>query len=220
MSQTAYDVWKVQYRLGLQDPNFNYTRYHTVIFVQTNANGSGRIHHVTGDLVNGMRYENKAGDPPQESETFHARQYLGKVLAANHPAAVDTLLGFLQAPPKQIKFNTATMTYVRCKTDGSLYGPGETVPPLMKSTEWTEQKAILALSQHHLIQTGTSQQSQSQQTATAQAHAQQGYSQQGQVQQQVSPHQQQTSQAGGTWVFDPQRRGYRCGDGRQWIWWS
>jgi hypothetical protein len=53
MSQ-EFEVYKVQYKLGIQDPDFNYTRYHTVIFVKPDADGGGYIHHVTGDLVTGM----------------------------------------------------------------------------------------------------------------------------------------------------------------------
>jgi hypothetical protein len=41
----------------MQDPDFNYTRYHTVVFVQTDADDGGYIHHVTGDLVTGMQYQ-------------------------------------------------------------------------------------------------------------------------------------------------------------------
>jgi len=53
-------------------------RYHTVIFVGTNSDGSGFIHHVTGDFVTGMRYERKIGKIPEESGTFHNKELLGK----------------------------------------------------------------------------------------------------------------------------------------------
>lgn len=147
----SYRVYKAQYRLGLQDSDFNYIRYHTVIFVQTNADGSGHIHHVTGDLVLGYRYETKIARAFEDSETFHASQYLGQINAASYPAAIDSVLQSQPPPCKQKVFSPSVMAYVRCKPDGQLYGPGEYVPPLEKCTEWTERNAVPALFQHRVV---------------------------------------------------------------------
>ena len=54
-------------------------RYHIVIFVIINSNGSKFIHHITGDLMTGMRYERKIGKIPEESGTFHSKELLGKI---------------------------------------------------------------------------------------------------------------------------------------------
>jgi hypothetical protein len=153
MSQ-EFEVYKVQYKLGMQDPDFNYTRYHTVIFVKTDVDGGGHIHHVTGDLVIGMQYQKKAGRRPEQSLTFHAKEYLGKVRAADYPDEVDRLLRSLPPPPRQKRFNPQTMAYERCKPDGSSYDTGQSLPPLMKCTEWTENNAIPKLIEQGLLQTG------------------------------------------------------------------
>lgn len=67
----------------MNDPDVPGTRYHTVIFVETSADGSGYIHHVTGDLVAGMRYETKPGQRPENSKTFHSREFLGTTPASS-----------------------------------------------------------------------------------------------------------------------------------------
>lgn len=48
----------------MQDPEETETRYHTVIFVATDDNGDGYIHHVTGDITAGMTYQSKRGKQP------------------------------------------------------------------------------------------------------------------------------------------------------------
>src|SRR2546423_2374237 len=55
----SFNAFKARYSIAIPDPEMPGPRYHTVIFVATNSDGSGFIHHVTGDLVTGMRYERK-----------------------------------------------------------------------------------------------------------------------------------------------------------------
>ncbi|KAF1939247.1 hypothetical protein EJ02DRAFT_457103 [Clathrospora elynae] len=47
------------------------TRYHNVIFVETESNGGGRILQVEGSIgdANGMTFSEKTGRKPEESET-------------------------------------------------------------------------------------------------------------------------------------------------------
>jgi hypothetical protein len=73
MSTQGYNIYKIQYNLGLQDPAFTETRYHTVVFVETDANGGGYIRNVIGDMVaqSGMTYQSKRADPPEQLDTFH-----------------------------------------------------------------------------------------------------------------------------------------------------
>lgn len=188
MSAQAYTVWRVQYKLGLQDPAFTETRYHNVIFVATGQDGSGQIHHVTGDIASegGMHYQRKAGRVPEESESFHARQYLGWVPVSCYPETFDAVLQSLPTPPRQRRFNPTTMKYERCRSDGTFYGPNENPPSLIKCTEWTEQSAIPALRQHGLIQTGE------------------------------FPEPTSTTASG--WVWDKDKNRYRFWDGSKWIW--
>lgn len=202
MSAQAYTVWRVQYKLGLQDPEFTETRYHNVIFVVTNQDGSGYIHHVTGDIVNenGMDYQRKDGKKPEQSDTFYAQQYLGWVSASSYPGAFDLLLQSLPTPPRQRRFSTSTMKYERCHPDGNWYGPSEQPPPLIKCTEWTEQTAIPALLQHSLIQTTGFPKPTTTQATTSSA---------------------QTSASGSSgWIWDKDSKKYRFWDGSQWIWQS
>ena len=152
-AEVYYKVYKAQYVLGLQDPAFNETRYHTVVFIETDADGGGYIHHVTGDIASpdGMEYQRKRGRQPEQSDTFHGKTYLGRVRASDYPDVVERLLQSLPRPPRQRRFNPNKMLWEQCKPDGSYYSPHEAPPPYMKCTEWTEQMAIPTLQQHGLI---------------------------------------------------------------------
>ncbi|KAF2681283.1 hypothetical protein K458DRAFT_444796 [Lentithecium fluviatile CBS 122367] len=145
----AYNVYHVEYRLGLQDPLMPAgERFHNVLFVETDPNGDGRIFHVTGAIAdaNGMRFEEKMGKRPEDSNTYHQKHYLGQIPAGQYEAFIQ-LMQSVPAPPRQRIFDPRAMRLVQCKPDGSLYQPGETVPPYMKCTEWVLERAIPALQQ-------------------------------------------------------------------------
>lgn len=129
---THHNVYRVQYHLAVQDPDTPGPRYHTVIFVETSKNdGSGFIHHVTGDLVTGMRYEKKPGKRPEESATFYAKSLVGTMDPSQYPRALDEICQKQPPPPKQKAFNRATMRTEPVKPDGRFYKPSETRPPLI-----------------------------------------------------------------------------------------
>ncbi|KAI9758954.1 MAG: hypothetical protein M4579_002694 [Chaenotheca gracillima] len=157
MSASKYNVYKVQYRLGTQDPFMQGTRYHTVVFVETDADGGGYVHHVIGDVVSahGMTYERRPEPVPEQSDTFHGKVYLGSISASKYPDVMEQVLRAIPTPPRQRVFNPSTMAYEQCRPDGSLYGPHEVRPKYSKCTEWTEQRAIPVLYQHGLIQTNS-----------------------------------------------------------------
>ena len=123
-------------------------RFHNVLFVETDANGEGRILHVTGAIadLNGMRFEEKVGKRPEDSNTYHRKHYLGRIPADQYGALIQ-LMHSVPAPPRQRLFDARAMRWVQCKPDGSLYQPGEAVPPYMKCTEWVLDRAIPALQQ-------------------------------------------------------------------------
>jgi hypothetical protein len=102
-----YYIYKVQYKLGLQDPAFSETRYHTVIFVETDVDQGGFIHHVTGDIASGtgMRYERKRGKRPEQSEAFQAKFLLGTVLTNDYPGRLEAVLQAVPPPLRQRWFN-------------------------------------------------------------------------------------------------------------------
>ena len=146
-----FEVYKVRYKLAMADPDMPSPRYHTVIFVRTKPNGDGIIHHVTGDLVSGMQYQSKSAKRPEDSQTFHNKELLGVVETTTYPDAFNQTCQQQPPPPKQKKFNPATHKTEQMKPDGSFYKQGETKPPMVKCTEWTERQAIPALLRDGII---------------------------------------------------------------------
>ena len=149
----SFKVSKVKDMLAMQDPEETETRYHTVIFVETDSSdGSGWIHHVTGDITNGMKYERKPGNAPETSEAFHRKEVLGIVYASDYPDAMETVLHVQTPPHSQKAFNLRTYRTEAFKPDGTFYGGHEQRPRLFKCTEWVEEKATPALLQGGIIQ--------------------------------------------------------------------
>lgn len=185
----------------MEDPDVPGTRYHTVIFVETNADESGFIHHVTGDLVGGMEYERKSSRRPEDSQTFYQKELLGSVLAAAYPESVDGVCRNQRPPPPQKAFNRTTKRTEPVKPDGSFYTKHEARPRLVKCTEWTENQAIPALRQAQVLETSASTSSTARGSATASA----GSSRQG--------------SRGSEWIWFPQHRRYgrQLADGN-WVW--
>ncbi|KAF1957966.1 hypothetical protein CC80DRAFT_547022 [Byssothecium circinans] len=145
----AYNVYRVEYRLGLQDPLMGpEPRAHNALFVETEQNGDGRILQVSGTITQpgGMYFEEDEEIKPENSETYLRKHYLGQIKAAQYGSVVH-LLRSIPAPPLQRDFDPNTKSWVPCKPDKSRYGPGEDVPPYIKCTEWTLQKAIPTLQQ-------------------------------------------------------------------------
>ncbi|EPS39035.1 hypothetical protein H072_7194 [Dactylellina haptotyla CBS 200.50] len=145
----SYKVFRVEDRIAV--PDMPSPRYHNKIFVETEADGSGFIHHVTGDLVSGMHYEVKKGEKPESSEIYHAKHFVGTIGASEYPANINEVLERLPAPGKQKSFNTTTMRTEQHKSPGEFYAPGESRPPMFKCTEWTIYQAIPALEEAGVI---------------------------------------------------------------------
>lgn len=116
-------IFKVKYSLAIPDPDMPQPRYHTIIFARTNADGSGIIHHVTGDLVTGMRYESKDGRDPEKSATFFSKEYLGAIPISSYPAAIDQICRQQPPPPRQKSYNAKTNRTEQIKPDGTFYSP-------------------------------------------------------------------------------------------------
>lgn len=142
-------VFKVKFKLAISDPDMPSPRYHTIVFVETNhlGPGSGIKHHVTGDIVTGMRYESTPIQDPEQDDNLHSKELIGDASMVNYPHNWNNLLGMLPAPPKQKAFNIATMKTepVKYWVPLTFYEPGEPRRPLMKCTEWIEMQAIPAL---------------------------------------------------------------------------
>ncbi|PHH86041.1 hypothetical protein CDD83_10833 [Cordyceps sp. RAO-2017] len=150
-----YGVYKLKFKLAMQDPDMPSPRFHTLIFVETNADGpgTGTKHHVTGDIVAGMYYESKPYHNPDRSESLHSKELIGFTNASTYPQEFDKVLGEVPAPPKQKAFNAKTMRTEPVKLWDPLtfYGPGEPRQPLVKCTEWTEQRGIPTLISKGLV---------------------------------------------------------------------
>ncbi|CZT52776.1 uncharacterized protein RSE6_14145 [Rhynchosporium secalis] len=126
----SYNVFKIRYTLAMSDPDMPGPRYHNVIFVETQKDGSGIVPHVTGDITSGMVYATKQ---VRSKDDDRRRRILSMPKSFSPP------------PPKQKHFNTRTMRTEQMKPDGSFYESGEPRPPMIKCTEWTEEQAIPAL---------------------------------------------------------------------------
>lgn len=150
-----YPVFLTRFHLGMQDPHASGPRYHTTIFVASEADGSGILHQVTGDISSprGMYYYPNLTDPPEHSETFYSKEQLGVTDASTHPDSWRRILNQLPAPPLQKAFNMKTRQTEPFKTMNPLvfYEPGEERKPLVKCTEWTLDTAIPALKSAGLI---------------------------------------------------------------------
>ncbi|KAF3911515.1 hypothetical protein ABW20_dc0108166 [Dactylellina cionopaga] len=148
----SYNVYRIEYTIAVPDPDMPSPRYHNVIFVETEANGSGRIHNVIGDVVTGMTYATRLEENPMTSETFFAKHYLGTVRISDYPVTVNETLWAIPPPGKQKSFNPTTMRTEQHKAPGVFYAPGEPRPPMVKCTEWTINQAIPALLTAGIIQ--------------------------------------------------------------------
>ncbi|EQK97766.1 hypothetical protein OCS_06522 [Ophiocordyceps sinensis CO18] len=150
-----YRVYKLRFNLAMQDPDMPIPRFHTQIFIETNAEGpgTGTKHHVIGDIVTGMYYESKPCHNPDRSESLYSKELLGYTNASIYPQEFDKILSGIPAPPRQKAFNAKTMRTEPVKSWEPLtfYEPGEPRQPLVKCTEWTEQQAIPTLSSKGLI---------------------------------------------------------------------
>jgi hypothetical protein len=115
----SYTVYKVSYIGAPRD--------HHTIFVQTNADGTGHIFQVTGDIQNGMVHGHKPGRKPEDSASFVKKEYIGTVSMTNY-ARIESVVNGIEPPKKQ--FN----------------GPRRINPqePLRRCQEWTAE-AIQAL---------------------------------------------------------------------------
>lgn len=150
-----FQVFYVRFHLAEQDPEIPGQQYHTTIFVEKDPDGSGTLHHVTGDIStrNGMRYIPNRRGPPRSAQSFKSMESLGVTDAITHPELWSALLSTIPSPPKQKAFNTATRRFEQFKTLEPLmfYEPGEHRPPLVKCVEWTLNGAIPALRHSGLL---------------------------------------------------------------------
>ncbi|CAG7987176.1 unnamed protein product [Penicillium olsonii] len=156
MSPTeTYPVYKVKFKLSIQDPDMPSPRHHTILFVQTNERPcSGIKHHVTGDIVTGMHYESVGIDDPAIDDNFFSTELLGHTRSLHYPRNWDDILKSLPAPPKQKAFNVNTMRTepVKCWEPLAFYEAGEARRPLVKCTEWIDRHAVPTLTNAGLIE--------------------------------------------------------------------
>ncbi|KAF2163187.1 hypothetical protein M409DRAFT_26630 [Zasmidium cellare ATCC 36951] len=148
---TLYKAFKVRYHMTLSDPDMPSPRYHTIIFIETNKDLSGHVHHVIGDIVTGMKYQSTDRERPETDEAFFDKEFIGYVASETYPKAVDDVCERLPPPPKQKGFNVRTMRTEPMRPDGTFYGIGEARPSLIKCTEWTEGQAIPTLRQSGVL---------------------------------------------------------------------
>lgn len=158
-SPERYMVFTPELDTVSPDPLDPPKRYHTGVFVQTDAEmGEGDLFHVTGDIIaaRGMRFEVKDGYNPGASQHFHKTTQIGWIHKADYPK-LKPILEALPRPTKQQgidfwskdpeKRHKVTWT----KENGELYGPGEQRRPIMKCNEWTHEVAVPKLRQEGIL---------------------------------------------------------------------
>lgn len=91
-----YKVFKV-FEININpDPH----RGHHAIFVEANADGSGQIFQVTGNVQQGMMYENKPWPKPKTYIAFSHKEPLGSV-SEDEYIKMDEICATIPPPPKQ-----------------------------------------------------------------------------------------------------------------------
>ncbi|KAG9245763.1 hypothetical protein BJ878DRAFT_581757 [Calycina marina] len=137
----SYNVFKVRYTIAIADPDMPSPRWHNLIFVEIQDDGSGTIHHVTGDITSGMVYATKPGRRLETSDSFYAKDYHGTIVVEHYPGEMDRFLA-AQPPPLKQKSRKASTSFC---------APGEPRSLMIKCTEWTENQAIPALYNSALV---------------------------------------------------------------------
>ena len=124
----SYTVYRVEY-LGLP-------RNHHAIFVETNEQGNytGHLFQVTGDIQQGMSFEDKPAKQPENSGSYQEKLQIGTVTHMNYPQ-IKTICESIPPPRKQFA------------------GPKRIYPnePLRRCQEWTAE-ATQALVDAHVLQ--------------------------------------------------------------------
>lgn len=118
----SYSVYLVE--------NIGAPRNHKRIFVETaegNGNNSGHIFHVIGSMQNGMTYEEKTDEAPEEDGGYSSKKLLGSVTKERYSRVFEICQG-IPPPRKQFQYHKR------------LY-PNE---PLRSCQEWARE-AIAAL---------------------------------------------------------------------------
>ena len=91
-----YPVFLTRFHLGMQDPHGygSGPRYHTTIFVASEADGSGILHQVTGDISSprAMYYYPSLMDPPEHSETAPSGLWRRRFRHSNQPGLFVILM--------------------------------------------------------------------------------------------------------------------------------
>ena len=98
-----------------------------------------------------MTYERRKGDWPELSESFYAKQLLGKVRREDLQR-VHEICQQQPAPGRQKAFNPKTMRTEPIKADGEFYEDGEPRETLRKCTELTLEQAIPARKDAGILQ--------------------------------------------------------------------
>jgi hypothetical protein len=109
-----YRVFRCEY---LGNPN------HEAVFVETHENGadSGHLYHVVGNILTGMRYEEKPALRPESSASFDRKEYLGTIAVA-YLGSINQICRTISVPGSQVDLK------------GRRLYPGQ---PLRRCGEWT-----------------------------------------------------------------------------------
>ena len=79
--------------------------YHQAIFVETHENGpqSGHLYHVKGTIQNGMLFEHRPAEEPDQWPMFAGKTHRGVVLEADYPTRFISVCESVPPPKKQFE---------------------------------------------------------------------------------------------------------------------
>ena len=103
---SSYNLYRVYYWEG---PG------HQAFFLETNTtDGSGEIHHATGSVAAGFKYEGMAKQKPDTSRTFSGKKLLGKLDTTKQQQFIDICKRIPAPGAKEVANRIAGIQYKGC----------------------------------------------------------------------------------------------------------
>lgn len=111
---------------------------HESVFIETHEQGqsSGHLYHVIGNILNGMRYEDKTMRDPKDSASFEKMSFIGIILSSDIPR-FEAVCRSIEVPGRQLDLRSRRL---------------DPSKPLRRCGEWTAD-AISALHQQGIVRT-------------------------------------------------------------------
>jgi hypothetical protein len=111
-------------------------RSHQSIFIETHelGNSSGHLYHVIGNILQGMKYEDKGVQNPTHSASFEKMSFIGVIVSSDIPR-FEAVCQSIEVPGRQLDLRSRRL---------------DPSKPLRRCGEWTAD-AISALHQQGIV---------------------------------------------------------------------